>query len=316
MEILKNKIIFLFKISFLIFLFVIKMNQIFALENKIALKIDNEIITTLDIENEKNYLKTLNPRMKTLSSDEIYNIAKNSLVREKIKQKELIKTYNKIEVLQETLDQVLRNVYTKLNFNSKQEFIDYLKNEKIKYSSIENKLKIEILWNRLIYLKYNNKIDINIEEIRKQLKSEKKILKQYLLQEILFELKKNENLKSKYSKISKDIENNGFEKVALTQSISDTSKNEGLVGWVNENSLNKKILNEIEKINIGNYTEPIIIPGGFLILKIKDMKIIKKEINIEEEVNKIIYEKKNQQLNQYSIIFYNKIKKNLSINEI
>lgn len=316
MEILKNKIIFLFKISFLIFLFVIKMNQIFALENKIALKIDNEIITTLDIENEKNYLKTLNPRMKTLSSDEIYNIAKNSLVREKIKQKELIKTYNKIEVLQETLDQVLRNVYTKLNFNSKQEFIDYLKNEKIKYSSIENKLKIEILWNRLIYLKYNNKIDINIEEIRKQLKSEKKILKQYLLQEILFELKKNENLKSKYSKISKDIENNGFEKVALTQSISDTSKNEGLVGWVNENSLNKKILNEIEKINIGNYTEPIIIPGGFLILKIKDIKIIKKEINIDEEVNKIINEKKNQQLNQYSIIFYNKIKKNLSINEI
>ena len=315
MEILKNKIIFLFKISFLIFLFVIKMNQIFALENKIALKIDNEIITTLDIENEKNYLKTLNPRMKTLSSDEIYNIAKNSLVREKIKQKELIKTYNKIEVLQETLDQVLRNVYTKLNFNSKQEFIDYLKNEKIKYSSIENKLKIEILWNRLIYLKYNNKIDINIEEIRKQLKSEKKILKQYLLQEILFELKKNENLKSKYSKISKDIENNGFEKVALTQSISDTSKNEGLVGWVNENSLNKKILNEIEKINIGNYTEPIIISGGFLILKIKDIKIIKKEINIDEEVNKIINEKKNQQLNQYSIIFYNKIKKNLSINE-
>ena len=310
---LKKKKINLIKILFLFFLIISKTNQSLSIENKIILKVDNQIITSLDVEKEKIYLETLNPEILNLSSEEIYNIAKNSLVREKIKKKEIIKIYNKIEVEEEILESVLKSMYAGLNIASKQEFINYVNNKKLNYENIVDKISVEILWNRLIYLKYNKKININTEEIKNQLNNEKKKLKQYLLQEILFELKKDEELKTRYENISTDIEKNGFEKVALTQSISDSSKNGGLIGWVNESSLNKNILSKINKIDIGNFTKPIIIPGGFLILKIKDVKIIKKEINIDQELEKIVKEKRNQQLNQYSIIFYNKIKKDITI---
>ena len=129
------------------------------------------------------------------------------------------------------------------------------------------------------------------------------------MQEILFELRDGEKLENKFLKISEDINKNSFEKIALTQSISDSSKKEGNIGWVSENALNKNILNEIKKIKVGNYTNPITIPGGFLILKIKDMKIIESDLDVNKELDKIIKEKTNQQLNQYSIIFYNKIQK-------
>ena len=136
------------------------------------------------------------------------------------------------------------------------------------------------------------------------------------MQEILFELKDGEKLENKFLKISENINKNSFEKTALTQSISDSSKKEGNIGWVSENSLNKNILNEIKKIEVGNYTNPITIPGGFLILKIKDMKIVESNLDANKELDKIIKEKTNQQLNQYSIIFYNKIKKDIIIDEI
>ena len=172
------------------------------------------------------------------------------------------------------------------------------------------------MWNRLIYFKYINKIKINELEIENQIKKQKKNLKQYLLQEILFEVGKDEDLKTKNSMIVKNIEEISFEKTALLYSISDTSKNGGIIGWVKENSLNKKILNEINNINIGDYTRPITIPGGFLILKIMDEKNLDQKINLKDEIEKTTKEKINQQLNQFSIIFYNKIKKNAEIKEL
>ena len=207
-------------------------------------------------------------------------------------------------------------MYSEINLNSKSEFKNFLEIKKINFDTIEEKIKIEILWNRLIYLKYNKKININIDEIKNKLNNEQKNLKQIFLQEIMFELKNEEKLQNKFLEISKKIEKNGFEKTALTESIADSSKKRGDIGWVNANTLNKNILNELKSLKIGDYSKPITIPGGFLILKIKDMKIIKKEINIKSELDKIVREKTNQQLNQYSNIYYNKIKKNINIDEI
>ena len=80
--------------------------------------------------------------------------------------------------------------------------------------------------------------------------------------------------------------------------------------------MNKNILNKIEKIKVGEITKPITIPGGFLILKKIDVKYLKEKIDIEKEMEKIVKSKTNQQLNQYSLIFYNKIKKDIKINEL
>ena len=305
-----------FKLYIFLILLILISNKALSIENKIEIKVDNEIITTLDIKKEIDYLQILNPKMKNLTAKETFSISKNSLIREKIKKKELLKNFKKIENEENVLNQVFENIYSELNLTSIDEFKNFLKSKKINYKNIEDKIKIEILWNRLIYFKYNNKININIEKIQNQIANQKKIFKQYFLQEILFELKDGEKLENKFLKISENINKNSFEKTALTQSISDSSKKEGNIGWVSENSLNKNILNEIKKIKVGNYTNPITIPGGFLILKIKDMKIVESNLDANKELDKIIKEKTNQQLNQYSIIFYNKIKKDTIIDEI
>lgn len=306
----------LFKILLLVFIFNFNFSDVAAIKNEIILKVGNEIITSLDIKKEAIYLMTLNSEIEKLSQKQIYEISKNSLIREKIKKKEIVKNFKKIEVNQEVLDQIFKNMYSEINLNSKNEFKNFLEIKKINFDTIEEKIKIEILWNRLIYLKYNKKININIDEIKNKLNNEQKNLKQIFLQEIMFELKNEEKLQNKFLEISKKIEKNGFEKTALTESIADSSKKRGDIGWVNANTLNKNILNELKSLKIGDYSKPITIPGGFLILKIKDMKIIKKEINIKSELDKIVREKTNQQLNQYSNIYYNKIKKNINIDEI
>ena len=305
-----------FKLFIFSILLILISNKTLSIENKIEIKVDNEIITTLDIKKEIDYLQILNPKMKNLTAKETFSISKNSLIREKIKKKELIKNFEKIEVEEEILNQVFKSIYSEINLKSIDEFKNFLKDKGINYRNIKDKIKIEILWNRLIYFKYNKKINININEIKNQINNQKKTFKQYFLQEILFELKDGEKLENKFLKISEDINKNSFEKIALTQSISDSSKKEGNIGWVSENSLNNNILNEIKKIKVGNYTNPITIPGGFLILKIKDMKIIESNLDVNKELDRIIKEKTNQQLNQYSIIFYNKIKKDIIIDEI
>ena len=129
-------------------------------------------------------------------------------------------------------------------------------------------------------------------------------------------MKIREKLNQKYNLIKKTISERNFSQAALLYSVSDTSKNEGKIGWIKETTINKKILNKLKNIKIGNYSKPILVPGGFLILKIEDQREIKQNINLEFELNKVIEDKKNQQLNQFSNIYYNKVKKDIFINEL
>ena len=138
----------------------------------------------------------------------------------------------------------------------------------------------------------------------------------YFLYEIVFNVKENNDLNKKFNSIKKDIKEKGFENSALIHSISNTSNIGGKLGWVKSNSLNEKIKNEINKINLGEFTQPIIVPGGFLILKLEKIKEDIQNYNIDEEFKLMIQVKKNNQLNQYSNIYFNKIIKNISINEL
>ena len=61
---------------------------------------------------------------------------------------------------------------------------------------------------------------------------------------------------------------------------------------------------------------PIVIPGGFLILKIENTREIDVEFDLEQEIQNIIKKKTNEQLNQLSNIYFNKIKKNIEVNEL
>ena len=291
------------------------MNSI-ALENKILFKIDSEIITTADMNNEANYLKILNKDMNSLEQNQIFEITKNSLIRDKIKKNEILKFIKEIKIDNEIMEKIIKTSYQKSGFSSKAQFITTLKEKNLRYSYVENKLSINALWNQLIYEKFASKIKINNKEIRDNIIKEGSFVKKFLLSEIVFDLDKNSNLEKKYNQIKESIKINGFENTALRYSISESSNNGGKLDWISEVSLNKKFLNEINNLEIGNHTNPMVIPGGFILIKLNDVKKDKKKIDIEEEFKKVVKIKTNQQLNTLSNIYLKKILKNYKIENL
>ena len=309
MNIFLRKVI---KLSFIFTLFL----QSFALsiENKIMLKINNQIITTIDVYQEANYLKALNPNIQNLDKKKILDIARSSLIREKIKEIELSK-YKKNKIDPKYLEQIIQSIYRKIDLENKSEFKKYVKNFGIDIEIIEKKLQIETRWNQLIYKKFFSKLKIDKESIRKNIDANREKSISFLLYEIVFSIDKDNQNNEVFNSIEKSILKEGFENAAAIYSISESSKTGGNLGWVNENNINNKILKNVNTLEIGQHTKPILIPGGFLILQLKDKKNVEKKIDIEKELVLRIRSLQNQQLNQYSNIYFKKIKKDILINE-
>ena len=296
---------------------ILTLEKTYALENKILFKVDNEIITSVDIYNETKYLKTLNPKVRSLDNKSIFEIAKNSIIKDKIKKIALKENSMNGNIEKKFLEETMRSIYLKLGINSLSEFKDFLKINDLDINIVENKLKNEIRWNQLIYQKFSSKININKENLKNEiLDYENKMIKKFLLSEIVFKLEQGENLENKFDKISNEIINKGFDNAALINSISDTSSIGGKIGWVNETSLNKEIKDELSNINIGEYTKPIFTSIGYIILKINDIQEYEQKIDLDNEMKELIKSKTNQQLNQFSNIYFNKIKKDIVINEL
>jgi peptidyl-prolyl cis-trans isomerase SurA len=287
----------------------------FSLENKILLKINNEIVTTIDIYKEIQYLKIINPKINELEKEKIYEIAKNSLVKDKIKEIELKNNFKNLKIDDSYYELLLNNFSKERGFVSVSKFREYIENNKLDIKNIEKKIKYEVLWNQLIVKKFLNKVKIDKEQIINDLKKNNKQT-EYLLSEIIFDIENKNKLKKKLDLIKKDIKDKSFQSAATIHGISSTASNGGLIGWVKKSSLNPLIQEKISITGIGNITEPIIVPGGFMILKIDDIRTTNKEFKSEDEIKSIIDAKTNEQLNQYSIIYFNKIKKENQIDEL
>ena len=299
--------ILLFKFFFL--------NNLYSIENKIILKIENEIISSLDIENEVIYLKALNPNIKNLKKDELFEVAKNSLIRENIKKIELLKYIEEIKLDEKFLGKLIKDRYSRLNLTNKAEFLNYLKNYNVNIKIIEEKISLEALWNQLIFQKFSQKVKINKENLLKEIDTDLNLgEKNFLLSEIIFTLENKKDLNNKYSEIKNAILKVGFENAALTYSISDSSNLGGKLGWIKESSLNKTIQNNLAKLNKNEITNPIFSPNGYIVLKIDDIKFTKKNYDKKQVLDNLIKSRTNQQLNQFSNMYFNKIKKNTNIN--
>ena len=288
--------------------------QIFSIENKILLKIDNKIITTVDVLNEIQYLKLLNEDFKNFEKDKIYEIAKNSITRDVIKENELKKFFKKVELDKEFLDKFTLDYFSKLNLDSIENLEKFLIEINIKPQYVKKKITTQLMWNELILKRFSQNVKIDKNKIEKQI-SKKKLQQEFLISEIVFNINNINELENKFKEIRKEVENNGFSRAALIHSISETSTTGGKVGWVKEGSLSNEIKNAIKNINIGEITKPINIPGAFIILFKQDKKETVVELDINEEINKIIKRKTNEQLNQFSNIYFNKVKKNVNIYE-
>ena len=298
----------------ILFLFISKP---FSLENKILFKVNNDIITSIDIEEEYRYLIALNDNLKTLSQNEIIEIAKKSLIKEKIKIIEINKNFKNAKIPDEILETILKNFYRRLNIDNLDDFKKYLISKNVKYQDIRNKIEIESLWNELIIAKFSSKIQINENEIRNNLiKNQEKFSKSYLLSEIFFEISNSSQLNKKYQEIIEIIQKKGFENAAASISTSNTANQGGKIGWIDEDALNENLKKILSELNDNEITGPLTMPGGFMILKINEIKKKEKKQNIENELKRIINFKKNDQLNQFSKIYFNKVKINIKINEI
>ena len=278
-------------------------------------KISNEIITNYDVKKETSYLKILNPNLSNLDDKKIFEIGKNSLLNELIKKKELEKffDFNKKNTF---LEQVFQNFYKDLNLKNENEFKKYLSNKKT-YSAdeIKEKLKIEIIWNQLIYELYNRQVNIDENELLKRIADEKNFINEYLLYEIFFKIESSENLNKKKEKILSSISDIGFNNTANLYSISETSNYGGKIGWVKETNLSEIIKIELEKIDIGQHSKIIQIRNNFLILKIEDKRSSNKIIDKKAQLEELKKFEVNKQLNLYSNIHFNKIRINYSLNE-
>jgi len=291
------------------------LNFSYSKENRILFKVNNEIITSVDILEEVKYLSIINEDFYKTEKNQAIEIAKNSLIREKVKRIELLNYFEVIDIDEKFLEEIIINYFKKLEINSLNEFELYFKQKNIDTSLIKEKIAIEILWNQLIYRKFFKNVKIDENQIKNNLSNNKK-QKEILLSEIVFTLDKNEKLEDKINIIKKSIKEKNFSQAALIHSISDSSREGGKLDWIKEAVLNDKIKNELNKIEKGMFTEPILIPGGFLILHIDDEKITEIPINKENVVKKIIKQQTNEQLNRYSNIYFKKVKKNIQINEL
>ena len=304
---------------FYIFVLLILFNckNLYSSNVYIELKIENEIITNFDIEKEKKYLLALNNNLSQVPEKKLYELSKNSIINEKIKKKELL-IYFDLEKAEMIMKDVIKNFYIKVGFENETQFSNYLEQYQISIDYVKEKLKIETLWNQLIYNKFSNQISVDNNKLKIKMNNElknKSKIKEFNLSEILFDLKQGEKYKKKYKLILESINKSGFENTSNLYSISDSSKFGGKIGWLKKTQLSKNIIEKLDKINSGEITEPIQTSNGYLILKINTIREIKKKIDLDEELKNLIEIEKNRQLNEFSQTYFNKVKKNIILSD-
>jgi peptidyl-prolyl cis-trans isomerase SurA len=299
----------------IIFTIILNIQNLNAFENKILFKIDNEIITTIDIYDEIKFLKVFNPEINSLSDVEIFEISKNNLIKEKIKKIEIMKFVQELKVENKFLLKLIEEKYSRLNINSIKNFEKYLKKKNLNIEIVKEKFTIELMWNDLIYQKFSKKVVIDKDRIKNEISqnSQKKFQKEFLLSEIVFNVANKDEFNNKYQKILLDIEKIGFKKTALIHSNSGTASNGGLIGWVKEVSLNQNLKKIISELKPGQFSKPVRTSSGFIIIKIDEEKEYVSKFNLADKINEIIRFKTNEQLNQFSNMYLNKLKKNLII---
>ena len=305
-----------FVYSFLLLFFICLNTYTISSEIKIKYLVDDEIITNFDIEDEKNYLLFINPNLKELKNNEIDNLARRSLIREKIKSKELKKTF-KIKENYKFLDDLLSNFIARKNLENKNDLKNLLKQNKLDYKLFVEKLKYEGLWNQLIYMRFKESVNINKnylkEKLSKQISRNKKY--EYNLSEILFEINKDEKFEEKLTIIKSSINNLGFKNTANKFSISNTSNKGGEIGWVKETLLSEDLIQVLSSMRVNEFSNPLKFPNGYLILRINDKKILEQNIDLDKELEDLIKFETNKQLNQFSLLYYKRLKQNIIINE-
>jgi len=303
-------------IIFILIFFLLNNFSYSKINLQIIMKINDQIVTTYDLEKETSYLLALNPKLEEIDKNSLLELAKRSIIKEMIRKSEILK-FKELNLQNPQINNVLNNIIKNLNFSDQSQFENYLSNFNISIDDIKKKIEIENEWKNLIYTKYSKSVKIDKDNLMNKIEkiSKEEFSLEYNLSEIILDKKKDISLEELSKKIFKSIETNGFENTANFYSISDSSKVGGKIGWVKKNNLSLKINRELENLKINSYSNLIKINNNYLILKINDIKEVAIEIDKQKELDKMIMIETSSQLEKFSNIFYNKIKLNSRISE-
>ena len=305
---------FFFKICIILILNIIPLKIVYS-EVFIVAKVNQEIITNIDVDFEKKYLVSLNPNLKKLDESRIIEYAKNSLINEKIKKIEIEKKY-KIVTNETLLSKIIGDIYSSIGISSLAEFESYLSQNDIDIERVKEKISIEISWNDLVVKTFKDEIDIDQDLLSKEVENfDKEMIDNLLLSEIIFTVKNKNDLELKYNEIKESINEIGFDETARIYSLSDSKKSGGNLGWIYKNQLSKEIRDELNELSVGNFTKPIITSGGFLILKLDDIKTESIEFDKEVQLQKMIEFERQRQFTRFSTLYYKRIYNDAEINE-
>ena len=309
-------IIFKQKITVILIFFLLTSISLSSINFQIILKIDHQVVTTYDLEQERNYLLALNPRLNEVDEKILLDIAKKSITKEVIRKNEILK-YKDLNLQNSQINTVLEKMVNDLNFSNLQQFQNYLMSYNISIDEIRGKIEIENEWKNLIYARYSKSINIDKKSLQSKIDnmSEKEFLIEYNLSEIIFSQQNNINLKEVEEKIFESINEIGFENTANLYSISDSAKVGGKIGWIRKDNLSVDVVEKLENLKQNSNSPVIKIGNNYLILKINEIKEIPVKIDKKKELEKMIMIETSKQLDKFSNIFYNKIKLNSKISE-
>tara|TARA_E500000178_G_scaffold249418_1_gene246004 strand:+ start:2506 stop:3435 length:930 start_codon:yes stop_codon:yes gene_type:complete len=302
------------KIYIVIIIYFISLKSLYC-DVFIVAKVNQEIITNVDIDFEKRYLVSLNPNLKKLDKKRIEEYAKSSLINERIKKIEIEKRFE-IVADEQLLSKVIGDIYSGIGISSLNEFENYLLQNNVNIQRVKEKIAIEIAWNNLVVKTFADEIEINQSLMNKELeKFDNQKIDNLLLSEIIFTVNEKKELELKFDEIKKSINQIGFDETARIYSLSESKKVGGNLGWIYKNQLSKEIKIALNEINIGEFTRPIITSGGFLILKLNDIKSENIEVDKDTQLKKMIEFERERQFTRFSTLYYKRIYNSAEINE-
>ena len=301
--------------------FIILISSFFYAETNALIKdslfatVGNKAITRSDIVNEIKIILILNAQS-FVEEDRmvIESAAINSTIKRNIKKIEIEK-YESLSFSKTDLDGEIKTLATNLGIDT-DTFQNIFAANGLDFSLLIDQLQTELLWNSLIFELYKDRLSININEINEQLKffQETGESEEFLISEIIIKSVPQDQVNSKIDEIKNNIKTDGFEKVALNYSISETAIRGGDLGWVNENAISEKFKSIIKNTQVGNISEPIFLPEGILLFKLRDKKKVKRFQNLEEAKNRLINSEKTKILNMHSLSHYDNLRRSVTIN--